>query len=118
MLALSLLPACANDHFFPRLKPLFAGLDESRVPAAARAALARAKVDFQLARHGETPRYALHVGTLPCTHSQVFQGRGYQVILVNKDLVNTTETGPEIVLDSSITQGKPYHYDEIDRLGQ
>jgi len=117
-LALALLPACANDHFFPRVKPLFAGLDESRVPASARTALAQAKVDFQLARHGEIPRYARPAGIIPCTHSQVFEGNGYQVTLVNKDLVHVLFKGPEIVLNTSITCGAPYHYDEIDRLGE
>lgn len=114
----SLLPACANDHFFPRLRPLFAGLDESRVPASQRRALAEAKVDFQLARQGQPPRYARPAGVLPCSHSQVFRGDGYQVTLVDKDLAYLTLKGPEIVVEPSITQGRPYHYDEIDRLGE
>ena len=118
LFGLTTLPSCANEHFFPRLRPLFAGLDESRVPATARTALAQAKVDFQLARHGQTPRYAHSAGTLPFTHSEVFQGNGYVVTLVKKDMVHIQLAGPEIVLDSSITQDKPYHYDEIDRLGE
>lgn len=116
LLALPLLPAGASNHFFPRLKPLFVGLDESRVPASAKIALAQAKVDFQLARNGDVPRYAHAAGIIPYTHSQVFQGRGYQVTLVNKDLVHLLLKGPEIVLDASITRDAPYRYDEIDRV--
>ncbi len=112
------LSACASEHFFPRLKPLFAGLEESQVPVSARRSLAEAKVDFQLARQGMNPHYAKAAGTLPCSHSRVFEGNGYQLTLVDKDLAHITLKGPQIVLGSRITQGQSYHYDEIDRLGE
>lgn len=108
--------ACQNPHFFPRLRPLFAGLDESRVPAAARSALAEAKVDFQLARHGAAPRYARFVSEARYSHTRCFQGRGYRLTMVNEGLVVSSRTGPAITIDSSITGGKPYRYDEIDEI--
>src|SRR5690242_11813577 len=83
------LPGCAgtrNPHFFPRLHPLFAGLDESKIRGNARAMLARAKEDFQLARHGKEPRYAKYVSTIPYTHSRVYEGKGYRLTMVKKDL--------------------------------
>ena len=114
LLLLSSVAGGASDHFFPRLKPLFAGLDESKVPAGSRTALAQAKVDFQLARHGKRPAYAHYTGTLPYSHSETFQGNGYILTMVNKNLVYSVSVGPEIVIDARITGGKTYRYDEID----
>ena len=110
------LTSCSNPHFLPRLKPLFGGLDESNVPVSARVALNHAREDFQLARHCHEPVHAKPAGVIPYTHSRVFKGDGYTITMVNNDLVNVQLRGPEIVLDSKITNGKPYRYDEIDRI--
>ena len=122
MLAFVLLcfPGCAGEqraNFFPRLHPLFAGLDETKVRASAKPLLAKAKEDFQLARHGKAPRHAKYTGTIPCTRSRVYEGKGYRITMVKKDLVLSHSEGPQIVLDASITGGKPFSYDEIDVTG-
>jgi len=117
LLAFLILPGCAiteNPHFFPRLRPLFAGLDETKIRPGAKAALAEAKADFQLARHGKAPQYAKYVSTIPYTHSRIYQGKGYRLTLVHKDLVGCCFVGPSIVLDASITGGKPFAYDEVE----
>lgn len=114
------LPGCSgatNPHFFPRMHPLFAGLDESKVCDCAKAILTKAKADFQLARHGEEPRYAKYVSTIPYTHSRVYEGKGYRLTMVNKDLVSVRYEGPRIVLDACITGGKPFAYDEVNAIG-
>ncbi|MEO6787332.1 MAG: hypothetical protein ABI318_14460 [Chthoniobacteraceae bacterium] len=119
-IVLSVLPGCAgtrNPHFFPRMHPLFAGLDESKVCGCAKAVLAKAKTDFQLARHGEEPRYAKYVSTIPYTHSRVYEGKGYCLTMVNKDLVSVRYEGPRIVLDACITGDKPFAYDEVNAIG-
>jgi hypothetical protein len=111
--------ACAlptNPHWFPRARPLFAGLDEGKVRPSARAALAEAKVDFQLARHDKALRYAKYVSTIPYTNSRVYQGKGYRLTIVHKDLGVSHSDGPDILLDASITGGKPFSYDEIDEV--
>lgn len=114
------LPGCAgtqNPNFFPRVRPLFAGLDESKVPADAKPLLANAKTDFQLARRGKAPCHAKYVTTIPYTHSRVFEGKGYCITLVKKNLVDSFYEGPQIVLNSCITGGKPFTYDEVEVTG-
>lgn len=106
---------CANPHFFPRLRPLFPGLDESRVPAASRVALAQAKEDFQLAREGRDPRHARRVNANEPAGSRVFHGKGYELTIVHRQMVTVIESGPAIVIDGSVTGGKPFRYDEVDR---
>ena len=95
--------------------PLFAGLDEAKVPQSAKTALAQAKADFQLARHGKAPRYAHYVSGVPYTRSKVYEGNHYRLTLVDKELVRPQEHGPAIELDGKITGGAPFQYDEIDR---
>lgn len=115
-LVLLATPGCASDHFFPKLRPLFAGLDESKVVmAAAKFALAEAKTDFRLAQHGKAPLYSRCVSGVPGTHSKIYQGNGYQLTVVNNDLVRPQAHGPEIVLDTFITGGKPFRFSDIDR---
>ena len=114
-LAFLTLSACSSPHFFPRLKPLFPGLDESKMSASARASLGKAKQDFQLARHKKEPVNAHYVSTLPYSHSRVFEGDGYCITMTNRNRVKYTELGPKIVISASITGGKPFCYDEIDR---
>lgn len=114
---LLVLTACANEHFFPRLRPLFPGVDEAAVSPKARPALAKAKVDFQLARQASPPQYAHYVGKAPYSNSKIYEGDGYRLTLVNKDFVHYQEVGPDIVLDPSLTGGRSYHYNEIDRAG-
>jgi hypothetical protein len=118
--ALLALPACAGPNsasFFPRMHPLFAGLDETKVRHGVKTLLAEAKADFQLARHGKAPQYAKYTSTIPYTHSRVFEGNGYCITLVKKDIVDSFYEGPKIVLNSSITGGKPYAYDEVEVTG-
>ncbi len=111
-----MMACCSNPHVLPRLKPLFGGFDESTVPVSARVLLDHAREDFQLARHCHEPVHAKRAGVISDTHSRVFKGDGYTLTMVNKDQVNVLLTGPEIVLSSKITNGKPYRYDEIDRI--
>ena len=120
-LVLLFLPACAGKqyaHFFPRTRPLFAGLDEACVCARAKPLLEKAKVDFQLARHGKEPRYAKYVSTIPYTQSRVYDGKGYRITMVKKDIIPAHYEGPQIVLDASITGGEPFTYDEVDVTGE
>jgi hypothetical protein len=116
IVSLPALSGCANDHFFPRTRPLFVGLDESHVPSGARAALARAKVDFQLARHNEPPRYAKPSGPTFDSNTRNYQGDGYRIAIVHKEEIHSRSDGPEIFIDSKLTGGKPYHYDEVDEV--
>ena len=109
-----LLVGCANPHFFPRARPLFPGLNEAVLPLNAKARIDEAKNDFQLARAGKQPAFALYVSTIPYTHSKIFEGRGYSLTLVDKTINMVHSQGPEIVISSSLTGGKPYLYDEID----
>jgi hypothetical protein len=107
-LALLALPACAGSNsagFFPRMHPLFAGLDETKVCGCAKASLA------------QEPVHAKYVSTIPYTHSRVFEGKGYCITLVKKDLVDSFYEGPKIVLNASITGGKPFTYDEVEVTG-
>ncbi|MEO6740466.1 MAG: hypothetical protein ABIP20_09455 [Chthoniobacteraceae bacterium] len=113
------VPACAttkNPHFFPRLHPLFAGLDESKMRPAAKAALAEAKVDFLRVRHGQKPQYAHYAGSVPYTGSKIYEGRGYRLTMVHEETINAHSDGPSIVVDRSITGGESYSYDEIDTI--
>lgn len=118
-IACTVLTACAggNSHFMPRMHPLFAGLDEQKLGNCAKAMLAEAKADFILVRHGQEPRHAKYASTIPYTHSRVFEGRGYQLTIVRKDEIARLYAGPKIVLDSKITGGEPFTYDEVDCLG-
>lgn len=115
----SILTGCAggNPHFLPRTRPLFAGLDEQKLSSGTKAMLEQAKTDFQLARHGGDPHYARFSSTIPGTHSRVFEGKGYRLTLVNKDMIVNHYVGPQIVLNAAITGGKPFTYDEVNCLG-
>ena len=118
--ACAALAGCAgggNPHFMPRTRPLFSELQEEKLGAAAKAMLGEAKEDFQLGRHGKDPRFAKYASTIQGTHSRVFAGRGYELTLVNKDMVVTHYVGPKIVLKVAITGGQPLEYDEVDSLG-
>jgi hypothetical protein len=118
-IVLSILPGCAspqNVHFFPRWHPLFAGSDESGIRPGARPALAEAKADFELARHTKEPQFAQYAGTIPNTHSRIYQGKGYRLTMVRKDAWVSHSHGPEIILDATITGGNPFTYDEISEV--
>jgi len=112
------LSSCANPSFFPRLRPLFAGLDESHLPPDKRVALQKAKVDFQRARHGQPPLYAHFTGDVPYSHSLRYAGDGYVLTWVHTGEIHRWAQGPDIVLSGSLTGGNPYHYDELDYLGE
>jgi hypothetical protein len=118
-ISLAVLTGCAggDPHFLPRTRPLFAGLDKQKLGNSAKAMLGEAKADFQLARNGQEPRHAKYASTIPGTHSRVFEGRGYRLTLVNKDLIVNHYVGPQIVLHAAITGGKPFAYDEVNCLG-
>jgi hypothetical protein len=107
------LTGAANPHLFPCLQPLFVGLDEAAVPARARSALCQAKADFEEARHNRDPRYATCVGCESDTDAKVYQGQGYRLKIVHEVTPHLRCTGPEIILDSSITGGRPYSYSEV-----
>jgi hypothetical protein len=112
---LLLLTGCADPHFFPRLRPLFAGLDESKVPTSSRQALNEAKTDFRLAEHHKPPHYARYLKTDPGTDTKVYAGTGYRIAMVHVDRsYGGRLDGPRILLDRSITGGEPYSYDEVD----
>jgi hypothetical protein len=106
--------ACGNPHFFPRLQPLFPGLDESSIRANGRRALDEAKADFVLLKRGEAPRYATFVKTAPYSRSRVYDGKGYRLTFVCEQSVYPHRVGPEIVIFSGITGGREYRYREID----
>jgi len=110
------LSGCANPHFFPKARPLFAGLDESKVPVAARPALAEAKADFHLARRGQGPRYAKFQSTDTYSRSQFYKGRGYLLTIAHKESGFSHVDGPKIEIDSSITGGAPLSYAELENL--
>lgn len=116
--AVSLLSSCANPHFFPRLRPLFPGLDEAQVPVSAQSALQHAKCDFQLAKHGKSPQYAKFVHTIPHTRSKVYEGQGYCLTMVHEDSRYPLRMGPEIIVLPSITGAGAYRYDEVDEVAE
>ena len=115
LVCLSLLASCSNPHFFPRTKPLFAGLDESKVSAPSRAALAHAKEDFRLAQQGKAPRHARLVTGVVCRQQQLYEGDGYLLTVRDDDQVRPQEHGVRIVLEARLTGGRPFRYDDIDR---
>ncbi len=116
LLALVPFVGCASPHLFPRTKPLFAGLDESRVPRSRQAALAHAKTDFALARSGKEPRFAQYSGTASSSASKTYEGNGYRLTLVREWNGYPRRFGPSIEFDKSITGGAPFSYDELDLL--
>jgi hypothetical protein len=122
MLALLLVATAptiqANPHFFPRLRALFVGLDESKVPVQAKNALAEAKIDFQRARQAQPHRFAVYTGESSDPKGKIYQGQGYQLTEVHEEAVNVWYDGPKITLDTSITGAKPYQYSEVNRESQ
>lgn len=109
-----LLPACADEHFFPKVRPLFPGLNEAMVPVKEKTKLAKAKVDFARARHGKAPQYA-HLANSD-SGAAVYSGEGYRITLVHNDVVLYQDVGAGIVIEPCLTGGAPYAYDEIERL--
>jgi hypothetical protein len=107
---------CANPHFFPRLRPLFVDLDETKIPASAQTALLQAKSDFQRARHYEAPRYAAYSGPGFSPRGKVYQGHGYCITMVHEETAFGWLDGPEIALEPSITGGLRYRYSEVDTI--
>jgi len=115
---LLVVAGCADPHFFPRLRPLFVGLDEASVPVEARPVLAQAKTDFRRARRREAPRFAVFSGFSSHPKGKVYTGKGYRITEVHDEGVNSWLDGLEITLDSSITGRAPFHYSEGDRNSQ
>jgi hypothetical protein len=110
------LSSCANPHFFPRLHPLFPGLEEANLSPHAQNCLAQAKSDFLLLKHGEAPRHATLARTVPHSRSKVYEGPGYRLTMVREENSCAPRMGPEIMVASTITGGPAYHYDEIDDI--
>lgn len=108
------LASCASHAVLPRTKALFAGLDESRLPAAAVAKLAKAKRDFACVRACGKPCHASDAGRVPNSQSRRFTGDGYEITLVNASSGFNHREGVEITISPSITGGKPFRYEEID----
>lgn len=108
------LSSCASHSVMPRTKALFAGLDESRLSSIALGKLAKAKRDFECVRACGKPCHASDVGLVSHSQSRRFAGDGYEITLVNTWSGFIHRQGPEIVIDPSITGGKPFRYDEID----
>lgn len=105
---------CAPHAVLPRTKALFAGLDESRLPAAAVAKLAKAKRDFACVRACGKPCHASDAGRVPHSQSRRFTGDGYEITLVKASSGFNHREGVEIVISPSITGGKQFRYEEID----
>ena len=105
---------CASHSVLPRTKALFPGLDESHLSAAAISILSKAKQDFQCVRACGKACHASDAGRVPHSQSRRFMGDGYQITLVNASSGFNHREGVEIVIDSNITGGKPFHYEEID----
>lgn len=105
---------CSSHDLLPHTKPLFAGIDMSRVPAGSPNRLAKAKTDFQCARAGGVPCHARDAGRIPHSQSRRFEGDGYEITLVDSWSGFIHRKGPKITLDSSLTGGKPYSYEEIE----
>jgi hypothetical protein len=116
VLSLWLQTGCANPHFFPQMRPLFAGLNEEHLSPGAQKSLAEAKADFMLAKHGKTPQYATLAESVPNTRSKVYVGKGYRLTVVREDSIYPHRSGPAIVVSPCITGGKVYRYDEVDEV--
>jgi len=117
LILIALVSGCANPHFFPRSRPLFAGFSAENISIPAQHLLKKAKEDFQLARNNQEPVHAKYVETVAHGYSdaraRVFQGEGYVLTIVG-DATHLYASGHEIILESTITGGEPYRYDEVD----
>lgn len=108
---LMLSQGCAYWDPFASFEPLLARLDETKLSAKARSALAEARYDFALARKDKPPRFAHLIGDDPRPETRTYQGNGYQLTIFNGGPHH--RVGQSIVVESAITGGKPCHYDEI-----
>lgn len=106
--------SCSSPHVLPCLKPVFVGLDESKVPETARHQLAKAKQDFRCVRACGTACHAHDGGPIPHTKTRKFVGDGYEITMVDSWAGFVHRRGPQIVIQPCITGGKPYRYDEIE----
>lgn len=97
------------------MKPLLVGFDESTLSPSARHKLARAKTDFLYARSGKLPQLARETAKQPNSNSRVFRGDGYEITLVDDSVGFVHRTGPAIVLESGITGGEAFRYEEVER---
>lgn len=106
--------SCSSPHVLPCLKPVFVGLDESKVPPTARNQLEKAKHDFRCVRACGQACHAHDSGRIPHTKSRKFVGDGYEITLVDSWAGFVHRRGPQIVIQPCITGGKVYRYDEIE----
>jgi hypothetical protein len=118
VLSVGIQTGCANPHFFPQMRPLFAGLNEEHLSPGAQRSLAEAKADFMLAKHGKTPQYAALAQSVPNSRSKIYVGKGYRLTVVREDNIHPHRSGPAIVVSPSITGGKAYRYDEVDEVAE
>lgn len=102
---------CSNVSPGRQPRPIFPGLDESKVPTKTKESLAQAKTDFQMGKRGNPPEYAKFSSEDPFTRSKTYQGEGYTLTLVN-DLRRHRE-GSEILIESTVTGGEPYRHEAI-----
>ncbi len=115
ILSLTLLAGCASNHLFPKSQPLFTGLDETKVPSKCRVAVANAKEDFLRAQRREKPLHAREVTGVVCAQQKLYRGDGYLLTVRDNDLVRPQEHGVRVVLESRLTGGHSFCYDDIDR---
>lgn len=110
LMMVMLFGACSNSPFFAAFKPLFAGLDESGMTAAARSALAEAKFDFERARKDHPPHYARLISHDTKAGFKCYQGRGYKLTIYGGGPRH--RVGQKIEVDASIAGGEVFRYDE------
>lgn len=107
---LMLTSGCASFDPFLSFKPLFAGLDESGMTAAARSAVAEARFDFERARKNHPPHYARLIRHDAKAGFKCYQGRGYRLTIYGGGPRH--RVGQKIEVEPAITGGRPYSYDE------
>jgi hypothetical protein len=107
---LMLVQGCTHCDPFVSFRPLFVGLDETRLPARARVAVAEAKYDFQRARKGRTPHYAILACSDPVAGFTAYRGKGYKLTIYEGGPRH--RVGQKIEIDPSLAGGRPFQYDE------
>ena len=105
-----LTSGCASIDPFVSFKPLFSGLDESGMTAAARSALAEARFDFECARKDHPPHYARLISHDPKAGFKCYRGRGYTLTTYADGPRH--RVGQKIEVEPAITGSSTYRYDE------
>lgn len=108
-----LIFGCSYYDPLERFRPLFVRLDEASMPAKARYKLDQAKWDFALARKGRPLCYAKQICEDTSAGTKTYQACGYKIII--HDGGPRRHVGQEIIIESSVTGTRPYHYTEISQ---